>query len=155
MKYKYARGVYCTVMFLLDAHMCVLVPCVSVWVLMLGFIWGCVLENACLSNCIPQAYLYWIWPRHFILNITMNFLSLKRLCVCSVLQKLKQQPHPSPEKWLLHWLALTGQTVSKWDHFVFIIILICTFFSGHALIWSVFILDLSRSSRLQHAETGA
>lgn len=31
------KGVYCTVMFLLDAHMCVLVPCVSVWVLMLSF----------------------------------------------------------------------------------------------------------------------
>lgn len=31
------KGVYCTVVFLLDAHMCVLVPCVSAWVLMLGF----------------------------------------------------------------------------------------------------------------------
>lgn len=31
------KGVYCTVMFLLDAHMCVLVPCVSVWVRVLGF----------------------------------------------------------------------------------------------------------------------
>lgn len=31
------KGVYSTVMFLLDVHVCVLVPCVSAWVLMLGF----------------------------------------------------------------------------------------------------------------------
>ncbi len=79
-----------------------------------------VLAKASMTECVSEACFHWMheWIS-FYMAVCECVISDRHhnnsfhLCFCISSQKSEQQSHPRPEKWLLRWLVLPREAVSK------------------------------------------